>query len=396
MVEAKDTGYKWQRQWQVPLARDGAGSVKLPAFRACDSSCHCVSFPRLVWDVRPAAQGGQQWNEDGDTCSDTSAQLAATSSCYGQDASRVQGSFASAASSEREANLAAGRLYSSYVNLHDFVLGSPAHESAITNRERRDEIWVTLGIFQRKYAPWLNVRCVQENLMGFIVDPMAARPDGMYEYWNAAEMFDDSADSFDYIAFARARRGGGASSGVNGGGGGGGTSSDLCSNTCIYASDSDCDDGGAGSAFSSCALGTDCVDCGARTTRRRAETVHATHGTRRELQTVQHTTLGADECQWPLGGFNGAYTEAGSWHGATNSRHLKAEPSGLTGAHESSWEIEDEPSEVAKELHGVHEGARRELGRGVGSGSAGSGRLQGCARHATCATRGSRAPPRRP
>ena len=39
---------------------------------------------------------------------------------------------------------------------------------------------------------------------------------------------------------------------------------------------------------------------------------------------------------------------------------------------------------------------RRKLGRGVGSGSAGAGRLQGCARHATCATRGSRAPPRRP
>ena len=44
------------------------------------------------------------------------------------------------------------------------------------------------------------------------------------------------------------------------GGGGGG----ACTNTCIYASDNDCDDGSPGSEFSACTLGTDCADCGPR------------------------------------------------------------------------------------------------------------------------------------
>ncbi len=38
----------------------------------------------------------------------------------------------------------------------------------------------------------------------------------------------------------------------------------LCSNTCAFASDGDCDDGGSGSEFNICDLGTDCNDCGAR------------------------------------------------------------------------------------------------------------------------------------
>lgn len=47
-------------------------------------------------------------------------------------------------------------------------------------------------------------------------------------------------------------------------GGGGGGGSDGCTNTCRFASDGDCDDGGAGSDFSLCDLGTDCNDCGPR------------------------------------------------------------------------------------------------------------------------------------
>lgn len=39
----------------------------------------------------------------------------------------------------------------------------------------------------------------------------------------------------------------------------------LCTETCTYADDGACDDGGPGSAFSLCALGTDCTDCGPRT-----------------------------------------------------------------------------------------------------------------------------------
>jgi len=38
----------------------------------------------------------------------------------------------------------------------------------------------------------------------------------------------------------------------------------ACSETCGYASDGDCDDGGTGSEFSYCVVGTDCSDCGLR------------------------------------------------------------------------------------------------------------------------------------
>lgn len=37
-----------------------------------------------------------------------------------------------------------------------------------------------------------------------------------------------------------------------------------CSDTCQYARDGECDDGGPGAAYAVCALGTDCSDCGAR------------------------------------------------------------------------------------------------------------------------------------
>ena len=36
----------------------------------------------------------------------------------------------------------------------------------------------------------------------------------------------------------------------------------LCQNHCVYASDGDCDDGGPGAEFSLCAYGSDCQDCG--------------------------------------------------------------------------------------------------------------------------------------
>lgn len=39
----------------------------------------------------------------------------------------------------------------------------------------------------------------------------------------------------------------------------------FCSDTCQYAKDGACDDGGPGSDYSGCSLGTDCTDCGDRT-----------------------------------------------------------------------------------------------------------------------------------
>lgn len=41
-------------------------------------------------------------------------------------------------------------------------------------------------------------------------------------------------------------------------------STELCSNTCVTSFDQECDDGGPGSLFSICSLGTDCADCGTR------------------------------------------------------------------------------------------------------------------------------------
>ena len=37
-----------------------------------------------------------------------------------------------------------------------------------------------------------------------------------------------------------------------------------CSNSCQYARDNDCDDGGSGSSYEYCSIGTDCADCGVR------------------------------------------------------------------------------------------------------------------------------------
>ncbi|MFK7986977.1 MAG: hypothetical protein AB8I08_13210 [Sandaracinaceae bacterium] len=37
-----------------------------------------------------------------------------------------------------------------------------------------------------------------------------------------------------------------------------------CSDTCRYANDGECDDGGPGASYAACALGTDCGDCGPR------------------------------------------------------------------------------------------------------------------------------------
>ena len=45
---------------------------------------------------------------------------------------------------------------------------------------------------------------------------------------------------------------------------GSGVDGPSCTNTCEYAHDDDCDDGGPGSDYSVCAFGSDCGDCGSR------------------------------------------------------------------------------------------------------------------------------------
>jgi hypothetical protein len=44
----------------------------------------------------------------------------------------------------------------------------------------------------------------------------------------------------------------------------GGGAGDLCTDDCAYASDGECDDGGPGSLYTVCEYGTDCTDCGPR------------------------------------------------------------------------------------------------------------------------------------
>ena len=45
---------------------------------------------------------------------------------------------------------------------------------------------------------------------------------------------------------------------------GGGGSASICQNSCRYAADDYCDDGGSGSEYSMCQYGSDCTDCSAR------------------------------------------------------------------------------------------------------------------------------------
>ncbi|MCG3137652.1 MAG: hypothetical protein HJJLKODD_01501 [Phycisphaerae bacterium] len=58
---------------------------------------------------------------------------------------------------------------------------------------------------------------------------------------------------------------GGGGGGGGGSGGGGPPSGELCLETCPYSGDGECDDGGPGSTFAACFYGTDCADCGERT-----------------------------------------------------------------------------------------------------------------------------------
>lgn len=59
----------------------------------------------------------------------------------------------------------------------------------------------------------------------------------------------------------------GSDTGFTGGGdtgGSGGSATTMCEDTCLFAYDGECDDGGPGADWSMCDLGTDCADCGPR------------------------------------------------------------------------------------------------------------------------------------
>jgi len=325
-AEARVPPYNvYQRAWRVDLASNGAGSVKLPAFRSCDWDCRCASFPKLVWDARSAAAGGQKWNEDADpeSCSDTGAIISAVESCNGGGGTAQ--SFVDASSSQREAALSAGQMYSNYDGLMMF---SRSYDGSSTWNEfpwteRRNEIWVTLGNFQRKYAPWLNaIECAQPKTSATITAGV------------------DIGDGF--VA----------------------QDADTLLALILGGGDYQCEDRQLDSNYPLTRTGT----------IQWPNTFNDFDAARPnfvfDYSTFDVSNPPADAansniCQYPVGGFTA---------GSGEDRRLH-----------------DTPSEIGG-LFAV----KRELGRGVGSGSAGSGRLQGCARHATCATRGRRAPPVRP
>lgn len=51
---------------------------------------------------------------------------------------------------------------------------------------------------------------------------------------------------------------------VDGASGPGDSPGTLCSDSCLFDSDGECDDGGDGASYGACELGTDCTDCGER------------------------------------------------------------------------------------------------------------------------------------
>ncbi len=65
------------------------------------------------------------------------------------------------------------------------------------------------------------------------------------------------------LVFACLTSGTGGTGGLGGTGGTGGVAG-ICTDTCVYAFDDECDDGGPGSITDICEYGTDCADCGPR------------------------------------------------------------------------------------------------------------------------------------
>ena len=63
----------------------------------------------------------------------------------------------------------------------------------------------------------------------------------------------------------------------------------YCSNTCNWAADGECDDGGPGAWYSACTLGTDCYDCGTRSTTQPPPHSHHPHHPHHRHGPYSHT-----------------------------------------------------------------------------------------------------------
>ena len=74
----------------------------------------------------------------------------------------------------------------------------------------------------------------------------------------------------------------------------------VCGETCVSASDGDCDDGGPGSEYSSCVYGSDCTDCGPRSLPTSvAEEQAALQGLCQSIPTARRSiNCTANPCSW--------------------------------------------------------------------------------------------------
>lgn len=74
------------------------------------------------------------------------------------------------------------------------------------------------------------------------------------------------------------------------------SSGQLCSNSCEYADDGFCDDGGEGSDYDDCALGSDCGDCGPRTPNDNPQPTSGTLRVDNESSTLSIGAVSAGPC----------------------------------------------------------------------------------------------------
>ncbi len=73
-----------------------------------------------------------------------------------------------------------------------------------------------------------------------------------------------------------------------------------CSDTCLFAGDGECDDGGAGAVTTVCPFGTDCADCGTRRSKiidLLPASLEDEQGQRAKINELQPVSRGAEQGQ---------------------------------------------------------------------------------------------------
>ena len=123
-------------------------------------------------------------------------------------------------------------------------------------RHRRTGVVMGRNIRAAGFATWPEGTCTMQLFQ------FAQQHDG--SDFSGPIAFDGTSTQLDIpcaaLEYARGVANGSASSAGSSSSPSGG----MCTNTCASSNDGECDDGGPGSLYSVCGLGTDCADCGAR------------------------------------------------------------------------------------------------------------------------------------